>query len=293
MKTYPWPDGARAVALVSVNFDAEALDLKDTSPDRLYGRFTYGRYGIRAGFPRLVDLLERHAIPATFFVCGSDARRHPTLVRTLVDKGHEIGSRGIDLEDFSKLGEDELRVLRESRDILADVAGRAPVGFRAPNGEMSGDTLRHLADLGFTYDTSFLDADVPYVMEAGRKSIVEVPASYTLEDAPIYSARHTHARLKQVFLDEISANLEAGVLIPFTLHLRGDYGSTREARIEVLDELFTQIKAWGDVRFMSGAAIAEHARSIGLEREPDPMAAHVATLAKTIFRGDLAVKPRA
>lgn len=293
MKAYPWPDGARAVALVSVNFDAETLDLKDTSPDRLYGRFTYGRYGIRAGFPRLVDLLERHAIPATFFVCGADARRHPKLVRTLADKGHEIAARGIDLEDFAKLGDDEHRVLRESRDILADIAGRAPVGFRAPTGEMSGDTLRHLADLGYDYDASYLDADVPYVMQAGRKTIVEVPASYALEDAPIYSARHTHERLKRVFQDEIAANREAGALIPITLHLRGDFGSTRESRIAVLDELFTQIKAWGDVPFMSASAIAQHARSIGLPAESDPMEAHAATLSKTVYRGDLAVKPRA
>ena len=77
MTSYPWPNGARAVIFISVNFDAESLDLKDTTPDRLYGRFTYGRYGVRAGFPRLVDLLERHAVPATFFVPASDARRHP------------------------------------------------------------------------------------------------------------------------------------------------------------------------------------------------------------------------
>jgi peptidoglycan-N-acetylglucosamine deacetylase len=293
MKTYPWPNGARAIAFLSVNFDAETLDLRETTPDRLYGRFTYGRYGVRAGFPRLVDLLERHAIPTTFFIAGNDARRHPALVRTLVDNGHEIAARGVDLEDFTKLGDDEYRVLRDSRDILADVTGRAPVGFRAPTGEISAQTLQHLTDLGYTYDASFLDADFPYVMEAGRKSIVEVPASFALEDAPIYSGRHTHERLKQIFRDEISANREAGTLIPITLHLRGDYGSTREARISVLDELFTEIESWGDVKFMNGAAIAAHARELGLRPEPDPLAAHAATLANTVYRGDLAVKPRA
>lgn len=293
MTSYRWPNGARAVIFLSVNFDAETLDLKDTSPDRLYGRFTYGRYGIRAGFPRLVDLLERHAIPATFFVAGNDAKRHPGLVRTLVDKGHEIGARGMDLEDFSRLGDDEYRVLRESRDVLADIAGRAPVGFRAPTGDLSEHTLRHLAELGFAYDASFQDADFPYTFDLGKnRTLVEVPASYALEDAPIYSARHTHERLVRIFRDEITAMRECGTLIPITLHLRGDFGSTREARIVALDGLIREIKSWGDVQFMSGAAIAEHTRSLKLPAEPDPVLAHLPALAKQVYRGDLAVKPR-
>jgi peptidoglycan-N-acetylglucosamine deacetylase len=44
---------------------------------------------------------------------------------------------------------------------------------------------------------------------------------------------------------------------------------------------------------MNGAAIAAHARELGLRPEPDPLAAHAATLANTVYRGDLAVKPRA
>jgi peptidoglycan/xylan/chitin deacetylase (PgdA/CDA1 family) len=293
MKSYPWPDGARAVIFLSVNFDAETLDLKETTPDRMYGRFGYGRYGVRAGFPRLVALLEKHSIPATFFVAASDARRHPDLIRTLVAKGHEIGARGIDLEDFSKLGDAEPKILKESRDILADVCGKAPVGFRAPDGNMSVNTLRHLAELGYEYDASFLDSDFPYCMEpVPGKTIIEVPATYALDDGPIYSARHTHARVMTVFRDEIYAMREAGTLIPLTLHLRGDFGSTRGARIAALDELFTQVKSHGDTHFMNGAAIAAHARSLGLTPEPDPAAAHLATLAKTVYRGDLAVKPK-
>lgn len=292
MTSYPWPNKARAVIFLSVNFDAESFDLRDTSPDRMYGRFGYGRYGVRAGFPRLVELLEKHAIPATFFVPGADARRHRDLVRTLVDKGHEIAARGVNLEDFSKLGDDEVRVLKESRDILADIAGKAPVGFRAPFGELSTQTLHHLADLGFQYDASFQDSDFPYAIEVRKnKTVVEIPASYALEDAPIYSARHTHERLVQIFREEISAMRDAGVLIPITLHLRGDFGSTRGARIAALDGVFTEIKAYGDVQFMNGAAIAEHARSLGLAAEPDPAAAHLATLANTVYRGDLAVRP--
>jgi len=292
MKTYTWPQGARTVALLTVNFDAESFDLKEASAERLFGRYSYGRYGARAGYARLFDLLARHDIPATFFVPGADARRHPALIRDLAGQGHEIAARGVALENFATLGDKEADVLQASRDILADVSGKAPLGFRAPGGELSPRTLGHLAQLGFIYDASFQDADHPYVhgLEGGR-TVVELPSSFALDDAPVYSARHTHARLQAIWRDEIQAMHAEGTLIPLTLHLRGDFGSTRAARIAVLDTLLTELKGLGGVRFMTCAQLAEHTLALNLAPQPDPYQAHAQTLANTLYRGELAVKP--
>jgi peptidoglycan/xylan/chitin deacetylase (PgdA/CDA1 family) len=292
MITYPWPEGARAVVLLTVNFDAESFDLKEVPPERMFGRYSYGRYAVRAGFPRLVELLDKHEVPATFFVPGADARRHPDLIRELVRRGHEIGARGVDLEDLAALGDKEREVLQASRDILADIAGVVPQGFRAPGGQLSASTLDHLADLGYIYDATFQDADHPYVfgLRDGKK-LVELASSFALDDAPIYSARHTHARLQAIWSDEIAAMHEEGTLIPITLHLRGDFGSTRVARIAVLDALLTQIKQLGDVSFATGAQLARHALSLDLPLEPDPYRLHGATLSNTTYRGDLAIRP--
>ena len=56
---FAWPAGVRCAVFVSVHFDAEAFDLKSTTEDRLFGRFSYGRYGVRAGLPRLLSLFSR------------------------------------------------------------------------------------------------------------------------------------------------------------------------------------------------------------------------------------------
>lgn len=292
MNTYTWPQGARFVALLSVNFDAESFDLKETSPERMFGRYSYGRYAVRAGFPRLVELFGKHGIPATFFVPGADARRHPELVRELAGHGHEIAARGVDLENFATLGDKETEVLKASRDILADIVGKAPLGFRAPGGELSSKTLSHLADLGFIYDATFQDADYPYIhgLGGGRK-VVELPSTFALDDAPIYSARHTHARLQAIWRDEIQAMHAEGTLIPITINLRGDFGSTRAARIAVLDTLLTELKQLGGVRFMTCEQLAEHTLSLNLAPQPDPYLAHAETLANTVYRGELAIKP--
>jgi peptidoglycan/xylan/chitin deacetylase (PgdA/CDA1 family) len=292
MSAWQWPTGTRCAVFFSVNFDAESLDLHSTSEKRLFGRFSYGRYGTRAGFPRLLALLQRHGIAATFFVPAADAERHANLVRALLDSGHEIAARGVGLEDLPKLGAAELETLARSRDILAGLCGIAPAGFRAPGNRLSVHTLGHLARLGFAYDASFQDDDYPYRFDMGEgRSIVEIPSCFALDDAPVYSGRHSHRRLMQTWRDEFEAMFEVGVLCPLTVHLRGDIGSTRAARIAALDEFLEYVKSKPGVRFMQGRALAAHAEALGIAPEPDPAAAHLETLRVTPYRGDLAVKP--
>ncbi len=292
MKSFAWPDGTRCAVFVSVNFDAEVVDLKSTTEDRLFGRFSYGRYGVRAGMPRLLALFKRRGIAATTFVTASDANRHPDAVRAFQDEGHEIASRGMDLTPLHTLGDGERAALAQAREGIAKITGKAPTGFRAAGGELSRNTLGLLADLGFDYESSFQDDDHPYLIAPSpSKRIVEVPTVSALDDSLLFSARHTHARLVKVWREEFDALYREGCLVPLTLHLRGDVGSTRAARIAALDELLGYIASQPGVRFMTGAGIAKLALDAGLAAEPDPFARHQPTLDVTPYRGDLAVKP--
>jgi len=292
MKQFAWPEGARCVVFVSVNFDAEAYDLMSTSESRLFGRFSYGRYGVRAGLPRLLHLLERRGIRATVFVTASDAVRHADAVRAVSDAGHEVAARGSDLTPLPVLGAGERDSLRYARDTLATITGRVPAGFRAPGSELGAGTLQSLAELGYLYDASFQDDDHPYLFAPNSSTrLVEVPGVYALDDAPVYSARHTHARLMKIWREEFDALYEAGCLVPLTLHLRGDMGSSRAARIVALNEFFSYVAGRPGVRFMTGAELAALTLSSGMTPEPDPIAMHQSTLSVTPYRGDLAVKP--
>jgi peptidoglycan/xylan/chitin deacetylase (PgdA/CDA1 family) len=292
MKPFAWPEGTRCVVFVSVNFDTEAYDLMSTTESRLFGRYSYGRYGVRAGLPRLLQFLQRRGIRATIFVTASDAVRHPDAVRALSDAGHEVAARGSDLKPLPVLGAGERESLLYARDTLATITGLAPTGFRAPGGELGASTLRLLAELGYVYDASFQDDDHPYIFAPSNSTrLVELPGVYALDDAPVYSARHTHARLMKIWREEFDALYDAGCLVPLTLHLRGDMGSTRAARIAALDGLFSHIASRPGVRFMTGAELAALTLSSGMTPEPDPVAMHQTTLSVTPYRGDLAVKP--
>jgi hypothetical protein len=78
--------------------------------------------------------------------------------------------------------------------------------------------------------------------------------------------------------------------VPLTVHLRGDIGFTRAARIAALDDLLAYMASRPGVRFRTGTELAVAALESGTT-EPDPLAPHQATLSVTPYRGDLAVKP--
>jgi peptidoglycan-N-acetylglucosamine deacetylase len=82
-----------------------------------------GEFGAVA-VPRILSLLERHGLPATFFVPGHTALAYPDIVRRIRDAGHEVGHHGFVHEPLSQLPrEEEREILLRGLDALDRVAG--------------------------------------------------------------------------------------------------------------------------------------------------------------------------
>ncbi|MBI5556891.1 MAG: polysaccharide deacetylase family protein [Deltaproteobacteria bacterium] len=88
-----------------------------------------------ASTPILLDLLARHHLPATFFVVGEKARRHPELIAAILAQGHTIGNHSWRHDYFLMLRTPKvLRAdIRQTQDILAK-SGVTPLVFRPPVG---------------------------------------------------------------------------------------------------------------------------------------------------------------
>lgn len=238
-----WPEGKTCGVVVTVNLDAESVDLHEARADNFYGRFLYGRYGMRAGVWRLLDVLRAQAIAATFFVPALDAENNPQVVEAILKDAHEIGARGYAFEDHGKLGAEEGATLARAHQALSRITGTPPVGWRAPFGLLSHATLGHLADLGYLYDSSFQDDDYPYVVQvAPGKQIVELPQFQFLDDSTLYNPRHSHNRVLKIWKEEFDAMYGEGHFVNLTLHPRGDYGSGRAIRAQIVDEFLTYVR---------------------------------------------------
>ena len=92
-----------------------------------------GEFGARVGVRRVLDLLEREAIPSTWFIPGHTIETFPESVATVVAAGHELACHGWLHEDLTILTPDKERALiRRAIDALSAAGGRPPRGFRAP-----------------------------------------------------------------------------------------------------------------------------------------------------------------
>jgi peptidoglycan-N-acetylglucosamine deacetylase len=243
--------------VLTVNVDVESHDEKEAGGAGLFGRFSYGRYSIREGLWRLLDVFDAQGVPATFFVSSADAARHPEIVEAILNRAHEVAALGRSFEDHSRLGDEEPDVLRQTRDSLARITGNAPLGWRSPTGLLSTRTLPELAELGFVYESSFEDDDVPYVWEsAAGKRLVELPVFAYLGDSIFYLNRHSHDRVRKVWLEEINAMYAARCYINLTVHTRGDIGSGRAVRAQVVAEVIGALGRLPGVAFQRCGDVA-------------------------------------
>ena len=107
---------------------------------------------------RILDILDRERVRATFFILGWVAERHPGLVREIASLGHEIGCHGYGHRMIQHLTRSEFeRDVTRAKSALEDAIGHAVLGYRAPTFSIMRETLwslEVLCEAGFRYDSS-------------------------------------------------------------------------------------------------------------------------------------------
>ena len=156
-----WPGGARCAVALSFDSDHETSDLRDGG--KSIGRLAWGQFGNRVGVPRILKLLDRYGVKASFYVPAVTALLHPDEQRAIVAAGHEIGIHGWIHELNSVLPyEAERDLMLRSADTLEKVSGVRPVGLRTPSWDFSWSTLEIEAEMGLLYDSSLMSDEDCY-----------------------------------------------------------------------------------------------------------------------------------
>jgi peptidoglycan-N-acetylglucosamine deacetylase len=181
---------------VCLSFDFDALSVwfgyERTTPAML----ARGEYGARVGVPRILDLLDRHSVHATFFVPGHTVESFPQETHSILEHAHEIAHHSYAHVDPSvQSREEEAADMERALDVLERI-GVKPLGFRSPSADLSGSTLELVEAHGFVYDSSLMADDYkpfhPRIgdrvsqtepLERGRESTLwELPMSFELDD---------------------------------------------------------------------------------------------------------------
>lgn len=288
MDAFAWPAGYRAAAAFTFDVDAESAVLADRpeAADRL-SVMSHQAYGPRVGVPRLLRVLDRNDVRATFFVPGYTAELHPEAVIAIRDAGHEIGHHGYLHEPPHKATADEEEgYLVRGLEALDRVAGVRPTGYRAPWWEATYRTPGLLAHYGFRYDSSLMDGDRPYRLavgsDPGAPTLVEIPIQWALDDWEQYAflpgitgsgVIETPAKALELWTVELDALVAEGGCFVLTMH---PFLSGRASRAEALSRLIAHARAIEGLWIATLDEIARHVEALPLDpvvHRPPPLPA--------------------
>ncbi len=263
---------------ICLSFDFDAMSVwfgyDNTTPAMLYR----GEYGARVGVPRILELLQRHTIQATFFIPGHTIESFPESVEAIIAAGHEVGHHSYAHVDPSRQTAAEERADMERALQALNRIGIKPLGFRSPSADYSSVTLALLEEYGFLYDSSLMADDFrPYhprigdqvtqqsPLIRGREArIWELPMSFELDDwvhfqfnfNPYRNGTSAPSKVLEIWqaeFDWMHANIDGGIL---TVALHPQVIG-RAHRVAMLEQFIAHCQQSGDVQFRRMGDVAK------------------------------------
>lgn len=200
-----WPDGKRVAVSICMNYEEgaeQSIAFGDPAEEILgeWGGYlfppgvrnvtneSFVEYGSRSGVWRLLDVLDRHGVKATFFACAIAFERNPVVARAVTERGHEVCSHGYRWEsvDHMTREEERERILAAIRS-FESTAGVRPCGWYGRNG-LGPNSRDLLVELGFLYDSNEYNDDLPYFVETGGGRHLIVPYTGDVNDVHFWIA---------------------------------------------------------------------------------------------------------
>lgn len=263
-----WPNGARIAVGLSFDVDNATAALSVGNLD--YEILSRGEYGAIDGLPRILRMLDRQQVPASFFIPAASAVLHPDMVTQIQSSrlAHEIGVHGWIHERLPLLNDEneEQRLLTLSIETLAAMTGKRPVGYRAPSWKFSKWTMGQVKAAGFLYDSSLMASDDPYelLLDGTPTGIVELPIERILDDAPYFGGNAdgsmpSLSSVYEVFQSEFDVAYAEGGLYLLTMH---PHIMGHRSRVALLERLVQYIKSKPEVWFATHEQIARHVKPL-------------------------------
>jgi peptidoglycan/xylan/chitin deacetylase (PgdA/CDA1 family) len=268
-----WPNGARLVISISMQFEAGGQPPKGADSPFPKVDFpasvksdavanTWFAYGYREGVPRMLDLWDKHGVKVTSHMIGEAAQRHPELARAIVRRGHEASGHGPRWSSQYAMNRNEERAfLIAGRDMVQQATGERTAGYNCNWLRRGPNTLSLLQELGFLYHIDDVSRDEPFIEQVDGKDFVVVPYTLRNNDILLIEGRNYSP---QQFLEQIKGEFdqlyeEAGTrrrMMSISAH---DRISGTPQMVRAWDEFLTYARSKAGVAFMRKDDIARYA----------------------------------
>ena len=189
-------------ATVALGFDFDAVSIWLHSFEFLESptKHSRGVFGAEVGAPRMLDLLDRLDVSATWFIPRHTLDSFPKMCGERYDRGYENQHQGRKQTNPANFEtrEDEKADVERAIDSIQDLTGETPSGYRSPYWDYSKNTLGIIQELGFEWDSSLMGHDFePYHVrenwsanpeeaydQGTETDVLEIPVSWHRDDWP-------------------------------------------------------------------------------------------------------------
>lgn len=253
-----WPNGYNCCVNLTFDYDSNSALMRKAPLDIVAQ--SRGKFAPNTAIPRILDLLNKYEMKATFFTPGWTIDTFTESCETIVSQGHEMGAHGYLHERLAEISKEaEESVFQRGLEAMEKI-GVKPEGFRAPYWLISDRTIQLVQRLGFKYDSNFMDDDMPYMLNwrGNETGLVELPVEWMLDDWPHFEThRMTPKQVYDIWKPEFEGTYRLGRYYGLTCHPQA---IGRISRINMLDKLLGEMHDKGDVWFPTSKELADWTR---------------------------------
>ncbi|MEA5084709.1 MAG: polysaccharide deacetylase [Lachnospiraceae bacterium] len=268
-----WPQGKKCAVMLSFDVDGDTIWKNGSrdfeNGDKFIRANSVGNYGPKRAVEKILNLLDKHDIKASFFIPAKVMEDYPLVAQEINNRGHEIGHHGYHHERYVDLSpEEQTSIINKSQKIFEEVIGKKAIGYRTPSGDWSRETAGILYKMGFQYSSSMRGDDRPYrtVIEGEVTDFIELSPKWDLDDFVQFgynlfpaepSGQDRIAGIEQVydnFTKEFDGYYAEGLCFVIQCHpqIIGSPG-----RLLMYERIIEHIKNFDGVWFAKGSDIAD------------------------------------
>ena len=272
-----WPKKARIAVSIVINYEEGSeqslafgdpvqetyKEIPKPFPDgiRDLNNESVYEYGARTGFWRLIGILKRHKVLATYFACALALERNIEAARAIMEAGHEVCSHGYRWQEpFRMTKEEEWLSIKNAVESFQHTIGERPVGWFSRYGASIETRKLLVKECGFIYDSDSMADDIPYYVDVNEHPFLVLPYTNDVNDIKFWvggsfvNADDFFTYMKDTFDVLYEEGAEYPKMMTIGLHNRI---AGRPGRAKALDEFLAYAKGYKNVWFARRVEIAQ------------------------------------
>ncbi len=262
------PDNARVAVWVIPNVEHFLFDRPSTSitpvttslvPDVL--NYSWRDYGVRVGFWRLLDILNKHGIRGTAALNSDVCKYYPQLIQAGNECNWEWMAHGRNNSEMitAMTVDEERALLKEVIETIEKGTGTRPRGWLSPALTETHNTPDLLVELGIEYTCNWVNDELPSRVKVKNGSLVSIPYSIEINDIPAFlDLKQSGEQFGKMICDTYDVLYEDGAKIPrimaIALH---PFLIGHPHRSKYFDQALQYIRDKGGAWFTTGSEILE------------------------------------